>query len=179
MSRQDKLSPPAVAEDDPVGPDDDFMLEVNLRLRLDEVADLEAELLRVNARRQPSQKELRRLARKIYDARRLRDRLLDKKLFSEPAWDMLLALYHLPALELTVTTTGLCCCAAVPMTTALRWLNILVDEGLIERGPDSKDGRRQLVRLTGEGRGLLDGISHGCWIANVQLRLNGTTVRFE
>jgi DNA-binding MarR family transcriptional regulator len=132
------------------------MLEVNLRLRLDEAADLEAELLRIRARRQPSQKELRRLARKIYDARRLRDRLLDRKFFGEPAWDMLLALYHLPALGHMLTTTGLCFCSSAPPTTALRWVNTLVAGGLIERGPHVKDGRMQLVRLTDEGRALLD-----------------------
>lgn len=155
MSRQDKLRTP-VATEGPEGPDDDFMLEVNLRLRLDEVADLEAELVRISARRQPCQKELRRLARKIYDARRLRDRLLDQKLFGEPAWDMLLALYHLPALGHMITTTGLCCCSAVPLTTALRWLKILEKDGLLERGPHIDDGRMQLVRLTKEGRALLD-----------------------
>jgi DNA-binding MarR family transcriptional regulator len=155
MSRQDKLRPPVVAQG-PEGPDDDFMLEVNLRLRLDEAADLEAELLRIRARRQPSQKELRRLARKIYDARRLRDRLLDRELFGEPAWDMLLALYHLPALGHMLTTTGLCCCSGAPPTTALRWVNTLVAQELVERGPHLKDGRMHLVRLTEEGRALLD-----------------------
>jgi DNA-binding MarR family transcriptional regulator len=155
MSRQDKLTPQAAAQG-PEGPDDDFMMEVNLRLRLDEAVDLEAELLRIRARRQPSQKELRRLARKIYDARRLRDRLLDKELFGEPAWDMLLALYHLPALGHMLTTTGLCCCCPAPPTTALRWVNTLVAQRLIERGPHLKDGRMHLVRLTDEGRALLD-----------------------
>ena len=155
MSRQDKLRP-LVAAEGPEGPDDDFMLEVTRRLRLDEAADIEAELLRIRARRQPSQKELRRFARKIYEARRMRDRLLDKKLFGEPAWDMLLALYHLPALGHMLTTTGLCCCSGAPLTTALRWVNTLVSEGLIERGPHLKDGRMQLVRLTDEGKALLD-----------------------
>ena len=155
MSRQVKLKTPAVAEG-PGGAVDDLMLEVNLRLRLDEVADLEAELLRISARRQPSQKELRRLAGRIYDARRLRDRLLDEKLFGEPAWDMLLALYHLPSLGHMLTTSGLCYSAAAPLTTALRWLHNLERDGLIERGPHASDGRMQLVRLTNDGKDLLD-----------------------
>jgi len=155
MSRQDKLIPPAADEGDGVH-DDDIMLEVNLRLRLDEVADLEAGLLCINARRQPSQKDLRRLARKIYDARRMRDRLLDTQLFGEPAWDMLLALYHLPALGHMLTVSGLSCCSGVPATTALRWQNTLFSEGLIERGPHEKDRRMQFVRLTDRGRQLLD-----------------------
>jgi DNA-binding MarR family transcriptional regulator len=155
VSRQDKLTPPADIEGSGK-PDDDIMLEVNLRLRLDEVAELEAGLLRINARRQPSQKELRRLARKIYEARRMRDRLLDTNLFGEPAWDMLLALYHLPPLGRMLPVSGLSCCAGVPPTTALRWQNTLSSEGLIERGPHEKDRRMQFVRLTERGRQLLE-----------------------
>ena len=132
------------------------MLEVNLRLRLDEVADLEAGLLRISARRQPTTKELRQLARKLYEARRMRDRLLDRSLFGEPAWDMLLALYHLPALGQMLTISGLCCCAGVPQTTAHRWQNTLMAEGLIERGPHETDGRMQFVRLSERGRVLLE-----------------------
>lgn len=155
MSRQDKLKPPA-ANQGPGGSDDDIMLEVNLRLRLEEVAELEAGLMRISARRQPTEKELRRLARKIYDARRMRDRLLDQKLFGEPAWDMLLAAYHLPALGQMLTVSGLCCCAGVPQTTALRWQQTLFAEGLIERGPCETDRRMQFVRLTERGRKLLE-----------------------
>jgi DNA-binding MarR family transcriptional regulator len=131
------------------------MLEVNLRLRLDEVAELEAGLLRLSARRQPSEKELRRLARKIYDARRMRDRLMDDKLFGEPAWDMLLALYHLPALGQMLTVSGLCCCAGVPPTTAFRWQSVLLKQQLIERSAHSSDRRMQFVRLSDLGRNLL------------------------
>jgi DNA-binding MarR family transcriptional regulator len=131
------------------------MLEVNLRLRLDEVAELEAGLLRLSARRQPCEKELRRLARKIYDARRMRDRLMDDKLFGEPAWDMLLALYHMPALGQMLTVSGLCCCAGTPLTTALRWQTTLLKDGLIERSPHTTDRRMQYVRLSDCGRNLL------------------------
>ena len=155
MSRQDRLTPQAIREG-PGGSDDDIMLEVNLRLRLDEVADLEAGLLRINARRLPTTKELRRLARKIYEARRMRDRVLDSDLFGEPAWDMLLAVYHLPPLGEMLTVSGLCCCAGVPHTTAHRWQNTLMTEGLIERGPHETDGRMQFVRLTERGRTLLE-----------------------
>ena len=154
MSRPDRITSPVIIEG-PEGSDDNHMLEVNVRLRLNEVADLEAELLRITARREPSEKELRRLARKIYDARRMRDRLLENALFGEPAWDMLLALYHLPALGQMLTVSGLCCCAGVPQTTALRWQGTLLSEGLIERGPHERDGRMQFVRLTERGRALL------------------------
>jgi DNA-binding MarR family transcriptional regulator len=155
MSRQDKLSFP-VASPATDRSDDDMMLEVSLRLRLDEVAELEAGLLRISARRQPTEKELRALARKIYEARRMRDRLLNDKLFGEPAWDMLLALYHLPASGQMLTVSGLCHSASVPTTTGLRWQAVLFDQGLIERGPHETDRRMQFVRLTDRGRKMLE-----------------------
>jgi len=155
VSRQDKLLLPVTAQA-PAGTDEDLVVQINLRLRLDEVADLEAELLRISARRQPSRKELRRLARRIYDARRLRDKLLDNSLFGEPAWDMLLALYHLPASGHMLTVSGLCCCAGVPQTTALRWQTVLFNEGFIERGPSETDARVQFVRLTEHGNELVE-----------------------
>jgi len=155
MSRQDPLSPP-VNDAGPGEPDDEIMLEVNVRLRLDEVADLEAELLRISARREPTEKELRQLARKIYESRRMRDGIMDTKLFGEPAWDMLLALYYLPASGNMLTVSGLCFCAGVPQTTAHRWQSTLFAQGLIERGPHGTDRRMQFVRLTKRGRELLE-----------------------
>jgi DNA-binding MarR family transcriptional regulator len=154
MSRQDK--PPLPIGESPADPLDQSIVEISLRFRLDEVFGREVELLRGSTPRQPNAKELRRLARRIYEARRLRERVLDGKLFGEPAWDMLLALYHLPALGEMLTVSGLCCCSGVPASTALRWQTILFDEGLIERGPHGTDRRMQFVRLTAQGRKLLE-----------------------
>ena len=134
---------------------DDLLLQLNLRLHLDEIADIEAEQLRAAARRQPTRKELCRLAYKIYNARRLRDRIVEEKLFSEPAWDMLLALYCLPRRGEILTVTGLTYAADVPLATGLRWQKTLIDYGLIERGPPGVDGRKVFVRLTEAGRELM------------------------
>jgi DNA-binding MarR family transcriptional regulator len=41
-------------------------------------------------------------------------------------------------------------------STGLRWQNTLMSEGLIERGPEQFDARRQLVRLTAKGRTFLE-----------------------
>jgi len=43
--------------------------------------------------------------------------------------------------------TALCIAAAVPATTALRWLKTLVSEGLFIRRADPHDGRRVFVEL--------------------------------
>jgi DNA-binding MarR family transcriptional regulator len=135
---------------------DDLRIQIDLRLRLEEVADAEAELLRTGAPRQPTQRELCQLACRIFDARRARDKVLDRRLFGEPGWDMLLALYCLPARGKVLATTSLAYCADVPQTTALRWERVLEEQGMIERGPHVTDRRLRLVRLTPRGRSLMD-----------------------
>lgn len=156
MSRQDQLTPP---QPDTVLLErtaDDIRLQINLRLNLDEVAEVEAKQLREGARRRPTKRELTRLACQIYDSRRARDRLLDRRLFGEPAWDMLLALYALPTRGEVLTVTGLNYAADIPQTTGLRWQQTLRDDGLIERGPADVDARKQMLRLTTKGRGLME-----------------------
>ena len=131
-------------------------MQINLRLRLDEIADAEANQLRASARRLPSRKELCRLACRIYDSRRARDKIIDRKLFGEPAWDVLLALYCLPARGEILTVTALSLAACVPQATGIRWQKTLTREGLIERGPQGVDQRKQFVRLTEAGRAMMD-----------------------
>ena len=156
MSRENKLtlstSPDLAAEP----ADDEIRMQINLRLRLDQLAEEEANHLRASARRLPSRKELCRLACRIYDSRRARDKIIDRKLFGEPAWDMLLALYCLPARGEIMTVTSLSLAACVPAATGIRWQRTLTDEGLIERGPQGADLRKQFIRLTATGRAMMD-----------------------
>jgi DNA-binding MarR family transcriptional regulator len=44
----------------------------------------------------------------------------------------------------------LCIAAAVPATTALRWLKTMVQQGLFIRRADPHDGRRVFVQLAPE-----------------------------
>ena len=156
VSRENKIS--ISSSPVPLGEpsDDEIRMLINLRLRLDEVADAEASALRTSARRSPTRKELCQLACRIYDNRRARDRIIDRKLFGEPAWDMLLSLYCLPTRGELMTVTSLSFAANVPQTSGLRWQQRLTDEGLIERGPHAVDLRKQMIRLTTEGRKLMD-----------------------
>jgi len=47
-----------------------------------------------------------------------------------------------------VSVSSLCAAAAVPPTTALRWLKTLVEQGLLIRTNDPLDGRRVYVELS-------------------------------
>jgi DNA-binding MarR family transcriptional regulator len=91
------------------------------------------------------------LARKMYRARRMRDRHLPSELFGEPAWDLLLDLYtaRLEQRDISVTSAAVASC--VPATTALRWIALTAEHGLIERCPAPHDGRVQYLRLTALG----------------------------
>jgi DNA-binding MarR family transcriptional regulator len=85
--------------------------------------------------------------RAIIRARRLRTRYFPEHLFADPAWDMLLDLLQAEIAQLRVPVSSLCIAAAVPATTALRWLKTLVQQGVFVRRADPHDGRRVFVEL--------------------------------
>ncbi len=86
--------------------------------------------------------------RQAIRARRARERFFPADLFGEPAWDMLLDLALAAAEARDVAVSSLCIAAAVPTTTALRWIKNLCDAGLFERRDDPRDARRAFVSLS-------------------------------
>jgi len=85
--------------------------------------------------------------RQVIRARRLRARYFDEELFADPAWDMLLDLLQAEVAQHRVPVSSLCIAAAVPATTALRWIKTMTDVGLFMRRADPHDGRRVFVEL--------------------------------
>ena len=87
-------------------------------------------------------------------ARRERNRRFSGRLgvFSDPAWDILVDLLDGSLKGVPISVTSACIASGVPHTTALRYIRILEDNGMISRGPDPKDGRRVYLELTA-----------GCW----------------
>jgi predicted transcriptional regulator len=92
----------------------------------------------------------------LYGNRRRRVKLFGPDLFGEPAWDILLDLFIATETGKQISVTSACIGAAVPLTTALRWLSMLEARGLIVRESDDKDARRSYVRLSDMGRELMD-----------------------
>jgi hypothetical protein len=90
------------------------------------------------------------LIRSIIRARRLRDSYLKGGLFADPAWDMLLDLMAARLEKNRVAVSSLCIAAAVPPTTALRWIKTLTDRGILVRCADPADGRRVYIELSDE-----------------------------
>lgn len=89
--------------------------------------------------------------RQVIASRAARRQYFDNDLFADPAWDILLELYALASEQRRTSVSKLCMAAAVPTTTALRWIDRLHQDKLIERKPDPLDGRRVWVSLSDRG----------------------------
>ena len=131
-----------------------------LRQLSDEVSRIATTLARLSTDPAAAEAELRKPAegdvpdvpvetvRSVIRARRLRGRYFAEDLFADPAWDMLLDLLQAEIAQLRVPVSSLCIAAAVPATTALRWLKGMTDKGIFVRRADPHDGRRVFVELS-------------------------------
>jgi DNA-binding MarR family transcriptional regulator len=131
-----------------------------LRQLSDEVGRIAATLARLSTAPAAPEVDLRKpvegdvpdipveAVRSVIRARRLRARYFREDLFADPAWDMLLDLLQAEIAQLRVPVSSLCIAAAVPATTALRWLKNMTDEGIFVRRADPHDGRRVFVELS-------------------------------
>lgn len=95
--------------------------------------------------------------RGLIRARRLRDAHFDPELFADPAWDMLLDLMAARLEGTKVAVSSLCIAAAVPPTTALRWIKTMTEENIFQRKADEKDGRRIFIELSDEAAAGMTG----------------------
>lgn len=86
--------------------------------------------------------------RAVIRARRLRAQYFGGELFADPAWDMLLDLFAASLERRRVSVSSLCIAAAVPPTTALRWIGTMHDAGLFGREADPGDRRRAYIVLS-------------------------------
>jgi hypothetical protein len=97
------------------------------------------------------------LVRRLIKLRRDRDRHLPAELFGDPAWDMLLDLTAAHMEQVDVPVSSLCLAAAVPTTTALRWVRSLSEAGIFVRRTDPGDARRSFIGLSDQAQGAMTG----------------------
>ena len=97
--------------------------------------------------------------RRMLRQRRMREQYFPADLFADPAWDMLLDLYAARLERQPVSVSSLCIAAAVPATTALRWIKTMTDAGLFLREADALDGRRIFIALS---EGAADAMARYC-----------------
>lgn len=80
--------------------------------------------------------------------RERRKRYFNADLFGEPIWDILLDLFISTAFGKPTTVKSSTIASGVPQTTALRYLNLLEERGIVERSASPNDGRAVILRLT-------------------------------
>lgn len=98
----------------------------------------------------PDKKVTARFIRETIKLRRLRERYFAADLFADPAWDILLDLFAARAEGVSVSVSSLCIAAAVPPTTALRWITAMTSNGILLRRHDPDDARRVFIELSTE-----------------------------
>jgi DNA-binding MarR family transcriptional regulator len=79
---------------------------------------------------------------------------LSGAIFGEPAWDLLLEVYVREASGLSATAADLQAELAQPSSTAVRWLKVLEEQGLIRRKQLSTGV--EVIGLTSDGRAALN-----------------------
>lgn len=112
---------------------------------------------RQNYGNQMRQVRLANQARQLYALRRRRDAMMPD-MFGEPAWDMLLDLFVSTADGRQMPITNMCIASCAPLSTALRWIDKLIDSGFVAKRPDALDGRRSLIDLTESGTCMVEAL---------------------
>jgi hypothetical protein len=97
------------------------------------------------------------LVQAILRLRRLRGQHFVPALFADPAWDILLDLMAARLARRSVSASSLCIAAAVPATTALRWITQMTEQCLLVRHPDPRDGRRVFISLSEQTAAAMSG----------------------
>lgn len=117
-----------------------------------------------NHRQQATPQELVELARRIVAARRRREKFFSGDLFSEPGWEMLLALYDANCAGHRLTSTNLCRASNAPPTTALRWLDNLIQLDLVSRRGNPLDARVVFIELKPHARTAIEAYLSDFWV---------------
>jgi CheY-like chemotaxis protein len=94
-----------------------------------------------------SRDDLIRFVRSVIKMRHRRNDIFKSGKFSDPSWDILLDLTSARLEGRDVPAISTSAAAGVPLTTALRYVKNLTDDGIIRRWEDPNDKRRSLVRL--------------------------------
>lgn len=94
-----------------------------------------------------SDSDLLAMVKTLVRKRERRGEFLDRELFSDPSWDILLDLTSGKLAGTPVPVSSACAATHLPLSTALRYVRALVDDGLVRRWQDPTDKRRDLLEL--------------------------------
>lgn len=96
--------------------------------------------------------ELRARAEHCLQWGRLKSRTLDigNGLFSDSCWNMCLDIYICGLKDEQVTVSAVAHSSGIPMTTAMRYINVMVDQRLLEKSQNPDDNRMIFVTVSPE-----------------------------
>ncbi len=111
----------------------------------------------------PTPQQLVKLAKYLREVRKSRGRFLDRSLFGEPAWDMLLALYISHVEQYRLKVTDLIHESRATSSTGLRWIVKLQAAGLIVRRENHADQRSFFLELPDDGAAKVTALLENAW----------------
>lgn len=62
-------------------------------------------------------------------------------LFADSCWNMCLDIYICDLKDEKITVSSIAHSSGIPMTTAMRYINVMAEEGLLEKSPNPSDNR--------------------------------------
>lgn len=89
-----------------------------------------------------------RAVRAVIRRRQARARFFPADMFADPAWEILLDLTAARGEGVDVSVSSLCIASGAAPTTALRWIALMTEAGLLRRENDTRDRRRAFITLT-------------------------------
>ncbi|MEH6789228.1 helix-turn-helix domain-containing protein [Parasphingorhabdus sp.] len=89
-------------------------------------------------------------AEKYLNWGRLKSRILDagNGLFANSCWNMCLDVYICDLKDQRVTVSAIAHSSGIPMTTAMRYINVMVEQGLLTKTPNAADNRMIFVSIS-------------------------------
>ena len=89
-------------------------------------------------------------AEKYLNWGRLKSRILDSGngLFANSCWNMCLDIFICDLKEQRITVSSIAHSSGIPMTTAMRYINVMVEQGLLHKTPNSADNRMIFVSVS-------------------------------
>lgn len=88
-------------------------------------------------------------AKEYFRKRRVREQMFGNiDLFADPAWDILIYLFIAGEEDRDISLSSACIAAAVPESTAIRWINVLESKKHLRRNQDPSDPQQIYVSLT-------------------------------
>ncbi|GAA0467023.1 hypothetical protein GCM10009096_04680 [Parasphingorhabdus litoris] len=70
---------------------------------------------------------------------------LGSGLFSDSCWDMCLDIYICDLKDEKITISSIAHSSGIPMTTAMRYINVMTEEGLLEKSSNPSDNRMVFI----------------------------------